>query len=509
MCCRTSGVHPRCFGIWICRKGMRPTDVGEGGWRARVAERSQFHPHSLSDHHQEKQLAAVKGSGRDARTNSVCAGPVVRSIGLHCSGLHGFRHGLDASFGGRSSELTRRGNTRAGAVFEEDRRCPTGARNVSVERHPQQRPRLAASPNRARTGIQASPTTHPNGGKGRRNTHNCPTCLGQTPARAAASRVFGDGRLHPHRHTSERASSSCWAAILLCPLRLQPASLLACVGQGRTPVQGWLSGPCCCFTPRFPDLASADRSTAMNGMADSPRASPAVARFDLSGLTSAARWFASSACYRVVYACQSSRCIACASQHRSALYLARSMSRPFVKAAAWRQWCQPPRLTLDSPPARNGIRMWGLFILVRCHPPWFPASVGLRVLWARGGPPLPSPPVTPVTSQTKKAEASHLISNRRFGTRPLDANSGFGAYSSDWTTLSIAKINDLFRHHSPCPPARWSLAGGLQTLAQLASCLRTVSRPLPPTQECLFVALFDPALQPAGHRGPADMRPGT
>jgi hypothetical protein len=205
---------------------MRPTDVGEGGWRTRVAERSQYRPHPLSDHHLEKQLAAVKGSGRDARTNSVCAGPVARSIGLHCSGLHGFRRGLDASFGGRSSELTRQGNTRAGAVFEEDRGCPTDARNVSVERRPQQRPWLAASPNRARTGIEASPTTHPNGGKGCRNTHNCPTTLGADPGSSRSQpRLWRREAAFPPPHIREGcfvllgcnpalpfAFATCWPA---------------------------------------------------------------------------------------------------------------------------------------------------------------------------------------------------------------------------------------------------------------------------------------------------------
>jgi hypothetical protein len=78
---------------------MRPTDVDESGWRTGIAERTQYRPHSLYNHRQKKQFAAVKGSGRGDRGDSVCVGPVGRSIGRQPYGPRALHHGLDAHLG--------------------------------------------------------------------------------------------------------------------------------------------------------------------------------------------------------------------------------------------------------------------------------------------------------------------------------------------------------------------------------------------------------------------------
>jgi len=135
------------------------------------AERTQYRPHSLSNHLPEKQFAAVKGSRSGCRANSVCAGPVLAfdwtSMDVSLPGLSRFVV-VSMPKRERSSELTPGGNTKVCVVYEEERGCPTGARNVSVERHPQ-RPQLPDS-STARAGLQARPPTHPNGGR-RRSKH--------------------------------------------------------------------------------------------------------------------------------------------------------------------------------------------------------------------------------------------------------------------------------------------------------------------------------------------------
>jgi len=104
------------------------------------------------------------------------------------------------------------------------------------------------------------------------------------PARAAASRCFGDGRLHPHRHISELyyllLGSHLTLPIFVCNHPVWTVHLTGGVCQGLVVSSVW--------SLEIPDWGLRGRWLPTgNGIASRPRASTVAARLDLSGLTPA------------------------------------------------------------------------------------------------------------------------------------------------------------------------------------------------------------------------------
>jgi hypothetical protein len=295
---------------------------------------------------------------------------------------------------------------------------------MSVERHPQHPQLLAPRPTRARTGIQATPTTHPNGRRKLAGHTRLPSTLGPEAGSSRSQPLLGRREAaFPPPYTGALLFPAGRAAILLGPFRLQPP------GLGTAPSQVWLSGHCCCSPPDSPIGSQLEEVDGQERHGRQPKSLPGgcPAQLVKSDIFRSLIRLSSVLLRRLGLPIEPMRqrlpCGLCP--------ILSCTSRPFVDAPSWRQMVYS-KLGSHSAPFRHGMEFGcgsvyhgSLMIL-----PMFPSKCRFVCALSRGGW-LSSRPVTSPVRQghrlpdkNRRDVTSHLEPTVRLASLSIFGNSG-------------------------------------------------------------------------------------